>query len=270
MSATYVPTGPLRRFVQQIWLFDEPGLQGEERVMPSASAGIIFNLLDQPMRVNDSTRADGWACFRGPVLAGTSSASSFIDSTGWGPMLGVQFRPGGAAPFFGLPQHEARDQTLLLDEVWSADAADLFERVAGAPSFVDQCATIEAYLLDHLDHDYTPNPAVDLALDRFRRRPSSCTVSAVAREAGMSHGRFIDAFRDCTGLTPKRFRRVKRVQRAVHHLFTAPEQGMAGIALRCGYFDQAHFTRDFRSIAGVTPSEYLARRTAHAGHLSAR
>lgn len=33
-----------------------------------------------------------------------------------------------------------------------------------------------------------------------------------------------------------------------------------GIALSCGYFDQAHFNHDFRAFAGLSPSDYLRHR----------
>jgi len=39
------------------------------------------------------------------------------------------------------------------------------------------------------------------------------------------------------------------------------------MALECGYYDQAHFIHDFQSFAGITPSQYLARKTPHVNHV---
>jgi transcriptional regulator GlxA family with amidase domain len=61
---------------------------------------------------------------------------------------------------------------------------------------------------------------------------------------------------------------VKRVQKALALLHTNPRLSLALVALRCGYFDQAHFNRDFRRITGVAPRAYLAGRTDHQNHVA--
>jgi AraC-like DNA-binding protein len=61
-------------------------------------------------------------------------------------------------------------------------------------------------------------------------------------------------------MTPKAYARLLRFARVVKQLTTRSQPRLVDIALDCGYYDQAHFTRDFRTFAGVTPTELLASR----------
>jgi AraC-like DNA-binding protein len=101
-----------------------------------------------------------------------------------------------------------------------------------------------------------------MALARFH---STSEVGAVVKESGYSHRGLLAMFRRAMGLTPKRYLRVLRMQRVLRRVGLAP---WADIALDAGFSDQAHFVREFRGITGVTPTEYLRRRTVHRNHVS--
>jgi AraC-like DNA-binding protein len=59
-----------------------------------------------------------------------------------------------------------------------------------------------------------------------------------------------------TGLSPKSFNKISRFQLSLR-LIAKNEQPFTSIAYDCGYFDQSHFIRDFKSFTGLTPSAYL-------------
>lgn len=85
------------------------------------------------------------------------------------------------------------------------------------------------------------------------------------RESGYSHRRVSSVFREAVGLAPKVFCRVQRFQRAVASITAG--RPLAAVANGCGYADQAHLTREFRDIAGLTPSAYRAAAPAQPNHV---
>lgn len=82
-----------------------------------------------------------------------------------------------------------------------------------------------------------------------------------------SHRRFITLFREAVGLTPKRYCRVLRLQHVLSRLRSAQEPDLAALAAQGGYSDQAHFTHEFREIAGLTPGSFQKLALRHPHHV---
>lgn len=66
-------------------------------------------------------------------------------------------------------------------------------------------------------------------------------------------------FKRSTGLSPKLFARLKRFNYAKLLLLQHPELDWHDVVYRAGFYDQAHFIKDFAEFAGAPPSEVLAR-----------
>ncbi|MEI9988098.1 MAG: helix-turn-helix domain-containing protein [Aliidongia sp.] len=76
--------------------------------------------------------------------------------------------------------------------------------------------------------------------------------------------RFTDRF----GLPPKRTARILRFNRAVALLRAGTLDSWSGLAIDCGFYDQAHMIRDFHRFAGSAPVEFLARQLPDGGGVS--
>jgi AraC-like DNA-binding protein len=81
-------------------------------------------------------------------------------------------------------------------------------------------------------------------------------IGELAAELGWSRRHLAVRFREELGMAPKALARLLRFERAVKRLRAGDE--LADLALDAGYYDQAHFNRDFRAFAGTTPTQYLA------------
>lgn len=96
------------------------------------------------------------------------------------------------------------------------------------------------------------------ALDRFENNLSEpATPSALARRAQLAPHRFARLMKRFFGLTPSRYIAKTRVA-AASRLLRETDQSVAAIALACGFYDHSAFTRSFRALTGVTPTQFRA------------
>jgi transcriptional regulator GlxA family with amidase domain len=79
-------------------------------------------------------------------------------------------------------------------------------------------------------------------------------VSVLADEIGWSRRHFVARFRHHIGLAPKAAARVLRFTRAVRLLTGGDAASISAVAAACGYADHSHLVRDFRDLAGCTPT----------------
>ena len=264
----YTPGPPLSDFVDLMWAYDDHNPQHSmERLLPTGTMELVINLRGERLRVYESI--DRYHYITGPLIAGVQSRHFFINNEPNTSVIGVHFHAGGAFPFLGLPAGEVHNAQLSLDALWGADAHRLHERLVLAPDTSARFRILESCLLGHAKRPLYRHRAVGFALTELGREVGAPSMASMADRAGISKRRFIRVFEDEVGLTPKRYQRIKRFQDAVRVIAAGGEHDWVDIALACGFYDQAHFNRDFREFTGLTPSDYAARQTDHMNHVPA-
>jgi AraC-like DNA-binding protein len=155
-------------------------------------------------------------------------------------------------------------------------ADELHERLRGADSWAARFALLDEILLGRVDLDQRVTPDIAEAWRLLTRTGGTIRAAELARRVGWSPRYLQRRLLAETGLTPKAAARVTRFDRARRALQrqaatragTVPLSGpdgpgpagptLAGLAARCGYYDQAHLAREFRELAGCPPSTWLA------------
>jgi AraC-like DNA-binding protein len=176
-------------------------------------------------------------------------------------IVGVHFKPWGMSPFVHLPASELRDRWLPVDAVWPGSLDRLQERLAGAPSTGAMLKVVE----DELRARLAPAPSsglelVNHAAGRLAARWGSVSVGALTDDAGVSANHLATQFKSHVGLTPKRVARIYRFARLILSVDTGRRVDWSRLATAAGYFDQAHFSKEFKEFTGHTPTAYLALR----------
>jgi AraC-like DNA-binding protein len=237
---------------------------GLDRVLPNGTMTLMVNLDEDEFRTYHGPGARIVHRAAGAVLGGPEARATVIDTAEQRRGVSVSFRIGGAAPFFPLPFGQTRSQLVELAELWGRDGAVLRERLLETAGPRRRLAVLEQVLLDHL----TPVPRVDPAITRAAATlERGRLVRDVSDDLGLLPRTLTRRFRDQTGLTPKLFARVRRLQRVVAAVEPGRPADWARLAAEHGYCDQAHLIDDFRDLAGITPGGYRPRSAAERNHL---
>jgi AraC-like DNA-binding protein len=185
--------------------------------------------------------------------------SRLLRGRGWA--VGVKFRPGGFSGFLGRPVHELTDRAVPLADVFGDDGARLAADAAAQPDDepAAKIALAEAFLRARMP---PPDAEVELVLAVVADMldvPPGATVQEIARRHAVSTRTLQRLFRRHVGVGPKWVLRRHRLQEAAEQLAAGERRDWTRLALDLGYFDHAHFIRDFRAVVGRSPAEYEAQ-----------
>lgn len=104
----------------------------------------------------------------------------------------------------------------------------------------------------------TADAFADVIRHLHQRYDESQSSEHLAAMAGLSVSQFERRFRRAFGSSPHQYLIRVRVENAANRLLES-NQTVSAIALECGFYDHAHFSRSFRRIMNVSPSDYRTR-----------
>lgn len=197
---------------------------------------------------NDRFASFAAGLFAGPVV---------IESFGGACCVQVNFTPLGARRFFKQPMSELTDSMVVLDDVLGAEGMALRERLGNAPDWAARFDIAEAFVAARLKNAAETPLEIAWAYDRIITSGGRTRISVLAEKLGRSRKHLASGFSDAIGIGPKTLSRIVRFNRALG-LSRQQTVDWADIAADCGYADQAHLVREFRDLAGETPTA-LAR-----------
>ena len=180
-------------------------------------------------------------------VAGPDTSARWHDSAAGTGYVALRFAAGTGAGYLGIRADELRDRLAHLDELWAAaEARELTERTAERP------ATALASWLAARSRAVTPEP---LGARVLAMASVGTPVSAMADRLDLGPRRLHRRCQPLFGYGPRHLARVMRMNRALEAARTGAP--MAVVAADHGYADQAHLSREVRSLAGATPSQLV-------------
>ncbi|MCU0434981.1 MAG: AraC family transcriptional regulator [Bacteroidia bacterium] len=239
----YLPCAELSEWVEHFWVveWDFGAFEKQVATLPHPSIHITF---------------DAGSC----VVRGLSNGRFTRTLTGSGRVFGIKFLPGAFYPWLKMPVSRISQKTLPLNLIFeNADA--LCEKMLRLKSHDDLVRCAENALLKC-------KPAPDERLALVRRICESILhnrhivrVEQVCADEQLSIRQLQRMFSVWVGVSPKWMIQRYRLHEAVEELNTAvAAPDWIGLAEKLGYFDQAHFIRDFKKLTGETPAVYAAKR----------
>jgi AraC-like DNA-binding protein len=188
------------------------------------------------------------------LIHGVITGRGRKEISGRGKAVAVKFRPGGFHPFLPVPAYTLTDAVLTLREAFGADP---HAEVLAARADRAQIAVVERFLRSL---EPAPDPLVAEVHAIFRLvldDPALTRVEQLAAATGRTPRSLQRLFREYVGVSPKWVLQRLRLHEAAERMLDGGD--WAALALDLGYFDQAHFIKDFKAVTGRSPGEYAAQ-----------
>jgi AraC-like DNA-binding protein len=251
----------LRPFVATAVGYRQEGLApGVHRGLPSPFLTFVVTV-DEPLVIAahpDPRQAPGR--YDG-LIGGLHTRPALIEHPGRQAGLQLALTPLGARALLGAPAGALASLDAAVPDVLGAAGRELVDRVRTAADWSGRFAAVEEVLLRSARLDGRPAPEVAEAWRLITAGASRLRIAEVASRVGWSDRHLGVRFRAETGLTPKEAARVVRFDRARRALAARVGRGggpdLAGLAAVAGFADQAHLTREWRALSGLSPTRWL-------------
>ena len=198
------------------------------------------------------------------LVHGVATRRFEVELAGRGRVLGAKFRPGGFTALTGMCAADLTDAVVRAEAIWP-DARELTARALAATDDAGRCGELDAFLLGLAQPPDVRYPAVlDMVAAALTRR-SITTTARLAASQGLGVRTVQRLTSRYVGVGAMWMIRRYRLHDALTELQADPWQNLADLAHGLGWYDQAHFTRDFSAAVGVSPARYADQRKAATG-----
>ncbi len=254
------PAAPLDRFIDDIYCLTGRPSHRLMRVPPMPSAHLFLHL-GAPVRLWDSDLSMAPAVLTDGWFMGMWTRPFFFEYPESVRLVGVHFKPWGMSPFTSMSAAELRDRWAPVDAPWQRSVNRIRERAGAVAPAAATLRMVEEELCSLLAE--APPRGLDLVQHTgalLEASHGAFPVGALAHRAGVSGNHLTGMFKAHTGVTPKRMARIYRFARLIVSVDALRPLDWSELAQSAGYFDHAHFSREFKEFTGYTPTEYLALR----------
>jgi AraC-like DNA-binding protein len=252
----FAASAALTHVVDRIWTLTAPAAEidgAPHVILPDGRPELVLHFGHAFERVTRGGRV------KQPLtlFAGQLTEQLTLRATGAVCLLGVRFHSYGGAPVLRVPQQDLAGLTLDVDDI-SPGLARSLRTVRDRTDDVNAAVPLVQSVLEKWIERRTADWRVQVVTRRILDSGGAVSIDRLAGRLSLTRRHLERLFVAAVGLPPKRLARITRFQRSLRVLEEAePRRRGVVTAAACGYADQSHFIREFRELAGCSPSEHL-------------
>jgi AraC-like DNA-binding protein len=235
----HLPTPDLSFFVERYWIIQwdlqQPYVQ---ETLPYPCVNLVFEKGDSRI----------WGVVTGKFAR---------QLNGKGGVFGIKFRPGAFYPFLNASVSSINDTSLPACEVFGEKVERLEPVILSETNKDKMIALAENFLRERLPACDENIEVINEVVDYIIAHREITLVDEVVQRLNLNKRTLQRLFSQYVGVSPKWVIKRYRLHEAAERLAERGVEDWARLAVELGYFDQAHFIKDFKAIVGYTPTEYM-------------
>ena len=254
----YTPSPELQAFVKCFWtLHDDVIVEKpvKQRVLPDGCMEMIFHYGDLYQQYFE----DGSSIIQ-PKSFVFGQITGYIEIAPRGAtgLVAARFLPDGLTPFLKIPVSSLANRAVAIDEIFGEKGKHLEANVIAATNDEDRIKLIESFLLSRLVDPQTINTITKNCVDIIFQSQGQLDVVELAEKLKINRRNIERKFVAAIGMSPKQLSRVVRLQATLKMLDQKNFSNLTSLAYENGYYDQAHFIKDFKEFTGMSPKSFFS------------
>lgn len=249
----FFPSDILKPFIKNYWTCWHPA-DVMEVMYPSGSVELCIDISscdtvrhrgDQSMKVPSLEVLGHWTI---PTRAAITKGNT---------CLITRFHPYANSLFFPNPASDFTNESIDLCDIFRKESADFYDRLMEQRTIEQKIKVLEAFLIQRLTRNKkSPHKLklVEYLCDHVYKENKPFDIQNLSAHSGFSERYIQKLFIDWVGITPQKFFSVQRFNKSLA-LIRSSNAPLTSIAFECGYYDQAHFIKEFKSYTGLTPTQ---------------
>ncbi|MCE2596627.1 helix-turn-helix domain-containing protein [Motilimonas cestriensis] len=229
-----------------MWSASVSELQSEpitKSLYTDASSGILFHLAGD-IKIGSKLLPPG-VIFQ-PVSKVSEQISLFPGTQ----LAGLRFHP--AIGYGVLGQHFDHPTPLTANIDYFDDLKALYSDLQLINNNQSRIDTLCCWAREHMALKQVIPESLQLALKHIAL---DATLADLDSQVSLSQRQIERLFKRWLEISPKQYQRILRVQKTINYLREHKAVTLVDVSQQFGFSDQAHMTREFRSIASITPSK---------------
>lgn len=266
----YNPPTHLKKYIECffVWELDPRGTMRVESP-PNGYGSIVFNY-ERPYKVKNPIFKDNKKVPK-VFVAGQATCSYDLTIENKIGMVGIVFQPAGLNTLFNIPMGEMTNERIDLGVFFTQSRVDELQEKIYVAKSIDQRIKV---LIDLVNFQLMRNEkrfdVIDQTASQIVNVKGIVNINQMMGEVYMSRRNFERKFFQKVGLSPKYYARIRRIGYLCSLMAGERKvEDWQSLFFKCGYYDQAHFIKDFNFFLGRTPSAYLESNVELAHYLKA-
>lgn len=254
---TYQPHPDLSSLINFYWILEIPADANaqRQRIVPDGGIEMAFILGDDIKRY---TSENDFILQPQAMVIGQTLEPFYIEPTGYVNTFAISFYPFGFANFVKVPIKDLANKETPIERLFEKDTARELEiNIRQASDSKQRIKIIETFLLNQLKDETVIDNIVKSTVDTLLLTKGSASIKKILCEDLSKRRQLERKFKKQIGVSPKQFGKIIRLQTALKMLLNEKAETLTNIAYKSEYFDQAHFTKDFKEFTGINPKEFL-------------
>jgi AraC-like DNA-binding protein len=235
----YEPAKELQPFIKCFWSLEATAspVAEKQRIVPDGCMEMIFHCGDLYEQFLDDGKT---------ILQPRSFVFGQITRP-------LEIAPTGAS---NMPLPEMENKAVSLNSLFNKEGLQLEKQVLGASTTAKRITIIETFLLNKLSSPEVTDRVAKQSVETLIKLKGQLSVDDLAAQLKINRRQLERKFSSAIGLSPKQLAKVIRLQATLKMLEKRQFTSLTSLAYENGYFDQAHFIKDFKEFTGMSPGQF--------------